>query len=49
MRLESPWWLLLLLLLPLLDWMRKRWFVGQPSLMFSSVQLLRGITALSKP
>lgn len=49
MRLESPWWLLLLLLLPLLDWMRKRWFGGQPSLMFSSVQLLRGITALSKP
>lgn len=49
MRLESPWWLLLLLLLPLLDWMRKRWFRGQPSLMFSSVQLLRGITALSKP
>ena len=49
MRLESPWWLLLLLLLPLLDWMRKRWFGGQPSLMFSSVQFLRGITALSKP
>ena len=49
MRLESPWWLLLLLLFPLLDWMRKRWSGGQPSLMFSSVQLLRGITALSKP
>ena len=49
MRLESPWWLLLLLLLPLLDWIRKRWFGGKPSLMFSSVQLLRGITALSKP
>lgn len=49
MRLESPWWLLLLLLLPLLDWLRKRWLGGQPSLMFSSVQLLRGITALSKP
>ncbi|MBK27761.1 MAG: hypothetical protein CMO77_02905 [Verrucomicrobiales bacterium] len=49
MRLESPWWLLLLIIFPLIGWVKYRWFGGQPSLMFSSVQLLRGITALSKP
>ena len=49
MRLESPWWLLFLLLFPILGWISNRWFGGRPSLMFSSVHLLRGITALSKP
>ena len=49
MRLESPWWLLLLILFPLIGWVRRRWFGGRPSLMFSSVQLVRGITGLAKP
>ena len=49
MRLESPWWLLLLILFPLIGWVRRRWLGGRASLMFSSVQLVRGITGLAKP
>ena len=47
MRLESPWWLLLLILFPLIGWVRRRWLGGRASLMFSSVQLVRGITGLA--
>ncbi|HJO08447.1 MAG TPA: hypothetical protein QGH16_01255, partial [Verrucomicrobiota bacterium] len=49
MRIDNPWWLLLLLLLLLVAWARRRWSASQPSLMFSSVQLLRGIMGLAKP
>ena len=49
LRIDSPWWLLLLLLLPLVAWARRRWLAGRPALMFSSVQLVRGIMGLVKP
>ena len=49
LRIDSPWWLLLLLLLPLVAWARRYWLGGRPALMFSSVQLMRGIMSLAKP
>ena len=49
LRIDSPWWLLLLVLLPFVAWARRYWFGGRPALMFSSVQLVRGIMSLSKP
>ncbi len=49
LRIDNPWWLLLLLVLPLLAWARRRWLGGRPALMFSSVQLVRGIMGLAKP
>jgi Ca-activated chloride channel homolog len=47
MRLAEPYWLLLLLLLPLLAWLKgKR---GQESaFLYSSVQLVRGITGITR-
>ena len=49
LRIDSPWWLLLLVLLPLVAWARRYWLGGRPALMFSSVQLVRGIMSLTKP
>ena len=49
LRIDNPWWLLLLLVLPLVAWARRRWLGGRPALMFSSVQLVRGIMGLAKP
>ena len=49
LRIDNPWWLLLLLVLPLVAWARRRWLGGPPALMFSSVQLVRGIMGLAKP
>jgi len=49
LRIDSPWWLLLLLLLPFVAWARRYWLGGRPALMFSSVQLVRGIMSLTKP
>ena len=49
LRIDSPWWLFLLLLLPLIWWAQRRWACGRPALMFSSVQLVRGIMGLGKP
>ena len=49
LRIDSPWWLLLLVVLPLVAWVRRRWCGGRPALMFSSVQLVRGIMGLAKP
>ena len=49
LRIDSPWWLLLLVLLPLIGWSQRRWARGRPALMFSSVQLVRGIMGLAKP
>jgi len=46
LRIDSPWWLLLLVLLPLIVWVQRRWGGGRPALMFSSVQLVRGIMGL---
>lgn len=48
LRIDSPWWLLLLALLPLIAWARLRWTGGRPTLMFSSVQLVSGIRGLAK-
>ncbi|SVD37609.1 uncharacterized protein METZ01_LOCUS390463, partial [marine metagenome] len=36
-------------MLPLVAWARRRWLGGRPALMFSSVQLVRGIMGLAKP
>ena len=49
LRIDNPWWLLLVLLLPLLAWARHRWLSARPAFMFSSVQLVRGIMGLTKP
>ena len=49
LRIDSPWCLLLLVLLPLVAWARRYWLGGRPALMFSSVQLVRGIMSLTKP
>ena len=49
LRIDNPWWLLLVLLLPLLAWARHRWLPASPAFMFSSVQLMRGIMGLTKP
>ena len=47
MRFESPWWLLGLLLLPLIAWMRRRW-AREATFVYSSVGLVKGITSLSR-
>lgn len=47
MRFESPWWLLGLLLLPLIAWMRRRW-AREATFLYSSVGLVKGITSLSR-
>lgn len=47
MRFESPWWLLALLALPLLSWMRRRWG-REAAFVYSSVGLVKGITTLSR-
>ncbi len=47
MRFDSPWWLLGLLLLPALSWLRKRWG-REATFVYSSVGLVKGITALSR-
>ena len=49
LRIDSPWWLLLLVLLPLVAWAQRYRIGGRPALMFSSVQLVRGIMSLTKP
>ena len=47
MRFAQPWLLLFLLALPILAWLKGR--VGrQPAFLYSSVQLVRGITSLSR-
>ncbi len=47
MRLESPWWLLGLLLLPVVAWLRGR--TGcESAFLYSSVSLVKGITTLSR-
>ncbi len=47
MRLAHPYWLLLLLLLPLLAWLRGR--RGQPAaLLYSSAQLVRNLAGIHK-
>lgn len=47
MRLESPWWLLALVLLPLAGWVGRRW--GRDvALVYSSAALMKGITGLSR-
>ncbi len=45
MRFAHPWFLLLLLLLPLIAWARKR-RRGRPAFLYSSVTLVRGIAGL---
>ncbi len=47
MRFESPWWLLGLLLLPLIAWLRRRW-TREATFVYSSVGLVKGITSLSR-
>ncbi len=47
MRFESPWWLLGLLLLPLVAWLRRRWG-REAAFVYSSVGLVKGITTLSR-
>lgn len=47
MRFESPWWLLGLLLLPLIAWIRRRW-AREATFVYSSVGLVKGITSLSR-
>lgn len=47
MRFASPWFLLLLLLVPLLAWLRGRQG-PQPAFVYSSVQLVRGILGLTR-
>lgn len=47
MRFESPWWLLGLLLLPVVAWLRRRW-AREATFVYSSVGLVKGITSLSR-
>ncbi len=47
MRFESPWFLLLLLALPLLAWWRRR-RAGHAAFLYSSVSLVKGITGLTR-
>ena len=47
MRFAHPWFLLLLLLLPLLAWLKGR-RGGQPAFLYSSVLLLKGITGVTR-
>lgn len=46
MRFAHPWWLLLLLALPLLTWLRLR-LARQSAFLYSSVQLVKGIISLN--
>lgn len=47
MRFASPWFLLLLLALPLLAWWRRR-RTGRAAFLYSSVSLVKGITGLTR-
>lgn len=47
MRFAHPWFLLLLLLLPLVAWFRKRHH-GHPAFLYSSVSLVKGITGITQ-
>ncbi|MFM8358233.1 MAG: VWA domain-containing protein [Verrucomicrobiota bacterium] len=47
MRFGSPGWLLLLLLLPLVAWLRRR-YGSESAFLYSSVSLVKGITSLSR-
>jgi len=47
MRFAQPWFLLLLLLLPLLAWLKGR-RGGQPAFLYSSVSLVRGISGVTR-
>ena len=47
MRFGSPWWLLLLLVLPVLAWLRGR-RGQQAAFLYSSVQLVKGISGISR-
>jgi Ca-activated chloride channel family protein len=47
MRFADPWFLLLLLLLPLLAWLKGR-TGGQPAFLYSSVSLVKGISAVTR-
>jgi Ca-activated chloride channel family protein len=47
MRFAHPWYLLALLLVPLLAWLKGR-RGGQPAFLYSSVALVRGITGLTR-
>ena len=47
MRFASPWWLLLLALLPLVAWFRRRWF-REAVFTYSSLALVKGITELRR-
>jgi len=47
MRFESPWWLLGLLLLPVVAWLRRRW-TREATFVYKSVGLVKGITSLSR-
>ena len=47
MRFDSPWWLLALALLPVLAWLRSR-TSHDSAFLYSSVSLVKGITALSR-
>ena len=47
MRFADPWWLLALLLLPVMAWLRSR--TGRESaFLYSSLTLVKGITQLSR-
>lgn len=48
MRFANPYFLLLLLLIPLLHWLKGRKGGQQPAFLYSSVQLLRGISTLRR-
>ncbi|RME96499.1 MAG: VWA domain-containing protein [Verrucomicrobia bacterium] len=47
LRLAHPWFLLLLLALPLVAWVRRR-HLGRPAFLYSSVALVRGITVVDR-
>jgi Ca-activated chloride channel homolog len=47
MRFGSPWWLLLLALLPLLAWLQRR-FGRESAFLYSSLSLVKGITQLQR-
>lgn len=47
MRLESPWWLLALVLIPLAGWLGRRWG-REVALLYSSASLMKGITGLTR-
>ena len=47
MRFHSPWWLLALAFLPLVEWLRRR-YVREAVFTFSSLTLVKGITELRR-